>query len=134
MLIIPGSTITLPADAIDTRPTRYVDAWLGLYLTVILYDSVDVIRIVPGHSSLLGDWFGLDWQGQSPTEYGGNHSLPIRGNEASPALGAEAVWRLQRGSELNVGRCGPLFGQRGGGYQAEFLEGRLPALRSKRFL
>ena len=130
MLTIPGSSITIPADAIESRPTAYPDAWWGHPLTIRLHHAYLVVRLARSHGGILGDWFALNADFSSPSQFAALHSIPPRGNEADVSLKHAASWELQRGTILNVGRCAPLFGHPGGGYQAEFLDGSLPAIRS----
>lgn len=126
MLTVPGSNIELPASAIETQPTRYPDAWDGIQLTVVLQSPISVTRRARGPSTLLGDWFILDHQALSRAAFARQYAIPGKGNEAVPSLQYEGTWILHPGTVLNVGRCGPLDGKPGGGYQAEFLEGPLP--------
>jgi hypothetical protein len=100
-------------------------------LTVRLHDEYDAVRLARGHGGLLGEWFALDADFSSPSRFAALHSIPPRGNEAEASLKHAAVWLLQRGTIINVGRCAGLFGHPGGGYQAEFLDGTLPAIRSR---
>ena len=141
MLIIPESSIVLPARSLESRQTRETGAWLGHPLTVELYSAIDVTRLAdrrsrssspdrPGRSrDLLGDWFALEPETLEPRQFARAHAVPQRGNEAVARLTHYAVWRLPPGTVLNVGRCGPLFHMPGLGFQAEFIEGPyLPVL------
>ncbi len=141
MLRIPESQIVLPARAIESRPTRDAEAWLGHPLTVELYGAIAVTRLAdrrprsfvpdrPGRPrDPLGDWFALEPETLEPRQFARAHAIPQRGNEAVATLTHYAVWRLPAGTVLNVGRCGPKFGMRGLGIQAEFIDGAfLPTL------
>ncbi len=137
MLSIPGSEIRLPARAVETRPTRDPAAWIAPMITVELYAPIDVARMAdlgsrPGlrPGALLNDWFAIAAAVGTPAEFAQRHSIPPRGNARAAKLTHVAFWRLQPGTLLNVGRCAPYFGAAGGGFQAEFLGGPLPTLRS----
>jgi hypothetical protein len=45
-------------------------------------------------------------------------------------MGLIALATIPAGAILNVGRCSPMFGQRGGGEQIEFVDGPAPILAS----
>lgn len=126
MIFVPDSQIQLPASAIESRPTRYPDAWVGHVLTVELYSLLDVTRHAERPNGLLGDWFALDAAPGDPAEIAARYAIPARGNAVAPELAHRIVWRLLPGTLLNVGRCAPLFGLPGLGFQAEFLDGPLP--------
>jgi hypothetical protein len=92
---------------------------------------------------LLGDWFALDGYTQTGAEFQRDHNVLNRENEARAALKFAAVWRLRRGTEINVGKCsgssdevldpyGHKWPYRGGGYQAEFLDGPPPVIHAMR--
>jgi hypothetical protein len=145
MVLISGSTIDVPGRALETRPSRYADAWLNdSYLTVELYQDVLALRVAYLRGGLLGDWFHLGaWHG-SEAEFVEQHSLPRD-------FRYQAICTLRPGTLLNIGRCSPQWfvvglpeaphavlnvgphnrGVRryGGADQAEFLEGPLPLVR-----
>ncbi len=126
MLYVPGTRIVLQARAIESRATRAPEAWLGQVLTVELYAAMEVARLAEFPGRVLGDWFAVGEVPLDPAAFARRHAIPPRGNAALPRLRHGAVWRLQPGSVLNVGRCAPLFRLPGLGYQAEFLDGPLP--------
>lgn len=132
MLKAPESNIEIPASAIETRSTRYPDAWDGIYLTVVLDSPIGVARRARGQSTLLGEWFILDQQSLSRPAFARQYAIPGKGNEAVPALDYEGTWILQPGTVLNIGRCGSLDGKPGGGYQAEYIDGPLPKVVSQK--
>jgi hypothetical protein len=122
VITIPGSNVQLPARAEVTQPTRSVQAWRGIYLTVELYRPVEAMRVAAKPLGLVGDWFALgDWI-QPRSRYRELHALPT-------AFAFQALATLRPGTVLNVGLCAPLFRQPGGGLQAEFLDGPLPQIR-----
>jgi len=65
MLVIPGTTIHLAARAIESRGTRYPEAWFGEVVTVQLDGILDVTRLAERPGGLLGEWFAL---GDGPTD------------------------------------------------------------------
>ena len=131
MITIPGSTIQIPGHARGTRSTRSPTAWKGMYLTLELYRPIEAMRVSSTQLGLMGDWFALgDWI-QTRTRYRQLHALPGDNKKPERARGFrfQAIAVLEAGTIANVGTCGPLFGQSGGGLQAEFLEGPPPTLR-----
>lgn len=131
MLVIPGTTIHLAARAIESRGTRYPEAWFGEVVTVQLDGILDVTRLAERPGGLLGEWFALGDGPADPASFARRHAIPPRGNADFPRLHHRRIWRLLPGTVLNVGRCAPLFRLPGLGYQAEFVDGPLPmALRT----
>jgi hypothetical protein len=126
-LVIPGTNIRMRARAIESRPTRDTGAWIGEVMTVQLDGFLDVIRRADRPGGVLGDWFALGDAPASSWSFAQRHAIPPRGNAKLPRLEHRMTWRLLPGTILNVGRCAPLFQMTGLGYQAEFLEGPLPA-------
>lgn len=121
MIVLPHSTTRLPAQAIETRPTRSSEAWDGMYLTVEIYNPIQVLRTHISRSGLSGDWFAIGDCVQTYSEYKSSRALP-------KPFRYVATCTLWPGTIANVGRSGPLFGQPGGGEQAEFLDGPLPTI------
>jgi hypothetical protein len=123
--------IRLPARAVESRKTRYAEAWFGEVMTVQLDSTLDVTRRAAHPGGLLGEWFALGDGPTDPASFARRHAIPPRRNAELPRLQYRLIWRLLPGTVLNVGRCSPLFQLPGLGYQAEFLDGPLPmALRS----
>ena len=131
MLLIPGTKIRLPARAVESRATRYPQAWFGEVITAKLDGTLDVIRLAERPGGVLGEWFALGDGPTDPASFARRHAIPPRGNAELPRLPHSLVWRLLPGTVLNLGRCAPLFRLPGLGYQAEFVDGPLPmALRN----
>ncbi len=126
MLVIPSTNIQLPGRAVESRGTRYQEAWVGEVITVQLDGTLDVTRRAERPGGALGDWFALGDGPNDPASFARRYAIPPRGNAPLPKLQHRLVWRLLPGTVLNVGRCAPLFRLPGLGYQAEFLEGPLP--------
>jgi len=131
MLLIPGTSFRLPARAVESRGTRYPQAWFGEVITAQLDGTLDVTRLAERPGGVLGEWFALGAGPTDPASFARRHAIPPRGNAELPRLQHRLVWRLLPGTVLNVGRCAPLFRLPGLGYQAEFVDGPLPiALRT----
>jgi hypothetical protein len=131
MLFIPGTNIPLPARAVESRATRYLEAWFGEVITVQLDGTLDVTRLAERPGGVMGEWFALRDGATDPASFARRHAIPPRGNAELPRLQHRLAWRLLPGTVLNVGRCAPLFQLPGLGYQAEFVDGPLPmALRT----
>jgi len=90
-----------------------------MYLTIELYGPVTAVRVAFRQGGLGGDWFAIDDAIQTRQQFQASHALPGYFRQ-------QALCTLRPGTVLNVGRCSSLFGQPGGGFQAEFLDGPLP--------
>jgi len=102
-----------------------------MHLTVELYRPVEAMRVASSQLGLVGDWFALgDWI-ETRSRYQQVHALPRHGRSPGHASGFlfQTIALLQAGTIANVGICGPLFDQVGGGLQAEFLDGPFPTFR-----
>jgi hypothetical protein len=135
MFIIPGTTAVLPAVLLERRSTSASNAWRASYTTVRLTADLPAVRVHVGAgegaatrrelvagAGLHGKWFAIGDIVQTYDEY--------RASRALPSHFTQIAWAtLLPGTVVNVGCCGPLFGLRGGGEQAEFLEGPPPRLR-----
>jgi hypothetical protein len=121
MFTIPGSRVQVPGQAIDSRPTQYPEAWCSHPITSELHSPFAAIRVHWYNLNVIGDWFAIGDIAESYEVYRARHALP-RGFRYT------GFFTLHPGTILNVGQCSPLFGLSGGGYQAEFLEGRFPQL------
>jgi hypothetical protein len=119
MLQLPGTTIRIPARALETRPTRSPEAWAEMFLTVELYQDLEAMRVSRHRLALTGDWLAIGDFTQTREEYTATHALP-------GAFVYQALCILRPGTVLNIGRCSALFNHPGGSHQAEFLEGPLP--------
>jgi len=134
-LLIPGSLSAIPACVVHKRATTRLTAWLHSYLTVKLYGEMWAIRTHVGAvdaayanarmargARAIAAWFAIGDIVQTYEQFRNARALPANFTHISLAS-------LLPGTVLNVGRCGPLFGKRGGGEQAEYLEGPAPVLR-----
>jgi hypothetical protein len=134
MARIPDSIHALPAAPVLQRPTSASNAWLGTNRTVRLPAPVEALRVHVGAGAaasihkhlatgagLHGRWFAIGDVVQTYEQYRASRALPAHFTEV-------AVATLAAGTVVNVGRCSPLFGHRGGGDQLEWVEGPAPAL------
>ena len=122
MLVIPDSNVRIPGRAMETRPSSHTDAWRGQWLTVELYQELEVMRVSSHRRGLVGDWFAVGDFVQTRSEYTATHALPN-------SFQYQALCILRPGTVINVGTCSALFSHPGGSHQAEFLEGPLPKVR-----
>lgn len=136
MANIPESIYKIPMVFVPQRPTNADNAWLGPYRTIRLIAPIDALRVHVGagagasiHKHLAsgagihGRWFAVGDVVQTYEEFRSTRALPGHFTEI-------AIATLAVGTILNVGRCSPLFGLKGGGDQIEFIEGPNPVLRS----
>ena len=136
MYTIPGTRTHIPAHVVAKRQTKAVNAWLEPYETVQLDADVVAIRghvgageggAVQKHLAIgageQGKWFAIGDFVQTYDEYKRTRALPADFTHV-------AACTLRAGTIVNVGRCSPLFGHRGGGEQAEYVDGPVPVIRT----
>jgi hypothetical protein len=135
MLQIPGTQTSLPAVQLPSAPTRAGNAWRAGYITIRLLATLEAIRVHTGGgegaatrpelvgAGLHGRWFAIGDVVQTYGQYRASRALPADFTEI-------AIATFAPGTVLNVGICGPLFGHRGGGEQAELVSGPPPQLRT----
>jgi hypothetical protein len=151
MIVVPGTTLQLRASLMEKRATRDTSAWLGSYMTVRLDEQLRALRVHAGGgigaataanihlatgASLKGAWFAIGDFIQPYDEYITTRALPQTATRFGPRsmFTDAALATFFAGTILNVGLAGPLFGHRGGGEQAEFVEGEAPRLEQLRGL
>jgi hypothetical protein len=146
MILVPGTGISIAASAIAKRSTRAPEAWLaGAYITVQLEGPLRAVRVHVGAgegavteanihlasgAGVDSPWYAIGDFVQPYGEYIASRAIPktqTRFGRVSMFTDA-VVATFGSGAVLNVGRAAPLFGHRGGGEQAEFLEGLSPTL------
>lgn len=143
MITIPGCTTRVAGHEVDRRPSD-PRSWLdGKWITIRLYRALEALRVhVNAGSGAVtkanlhlvagagpgGRWYAIGDFIMPRQAYIASRALP----KTPTRLGDHSVFTHQSlatfaaGTVLNVGIAGPLFGHRGGGAQAEFLEG-IPA-------
>jgi hypothetical protein len=129
------------------RSTTQNDAWRGDYLTVQLYEQLQALRVhvnagvgavtdsnihLSFGASLQGRWFAIGDFSQTYDDYISSRALPqtpTRYGRRSFFTHA-AIATFGPGVILNVGIAAPLGPHKGGGEQAEFLEGPAPKFKT----
>jgi hypothetical protein len=146
MILIPGTAIGIPGSEISRRPTRAEYAWLGgTYSTVRLHGVLRALRVHVGAgegaasganvhlvsgAALHGNWYAIGDFVQPYDEYIATRAIPktrTRFGRRS-IFNDAAIVTFAAGVVLNIGRAAPLFGHRGGGEQAEFVDGPEPSV------
>ena len=133
MVVLPGSTISLPAIQIPKGQTSASNAWSPFgYVTVRLTEPMSVLRVhvragaaASTSASLArgagswGRWLAIGDGVHTREEYQALHALP-------GGFSHQDEWTLPTSTILNVGIAGPLFGHPGGAPQGEWLSGPTP--------
>jgi hypothetical protein len=110
--------------------TSCLEAWLGgQYTTIRLSEDVEAVRVHVGAGVAAsaqaflstgagshGRWFAVGDVILTRSAYTASRALPAGFSKVDWCV-------LKAGSIVNVGRCHPLFGHRGGGEQVELVSG-----------
>ena len=130
VFFVSGVPIELDATRYTAIASQCPDAWQsGEYMTVrMTADGVDIgvrahtnARDYPGRpaSNAAGKWLALDDVIATAHTFAASRALP--------GVFTHVGWvTLPAGCVINIGMAAPKFGYRGGGVQAEYLQGPRP--------